>query len=88
MANKLKLLKRSDSHPDPVVPKKLKTPIKAKYDEAAIIPTLLSAQKGIKCWVTSPFEVSPQMKNVIAKIQNPGWDRAPLNLFKLLVIFC
>ena len=49
MASKLKLLKRSDSHPEPVVPKKLKTPIKAKYDDAAIIPTLLSAQKGIKC---------------------------------------
>ena len=60
----------SDSQPDPIVPKKLKIPIIARYEDAITIPILLSPQKGMKCCNISPFEVSPQMKNVIAKIQN------------------
>jgi hypothetical protein len=51
---------------------KLKKPIKAKYEEAIIIPTLLSAQNGIKCWPTMPVLVNPQMKKVTVKTQKAG----------------
>ena len=51
---------------------KLKIPISAKYEDATTIPTLLSAQKGIKCCPTMPVEVRPQMKKVVAKIQKAG----------------
>ena len=36
------------------------------------MPTLLSAQKGMKCCPTIPVDVRPQMKNVVAKIQKAG----------------
>ena len=50
---------------------KLNTPIIARYDDAATIPTLLSAQNGIKCWLTIPLDERPQIINVEAKNQKP-----------------
>ena len=77
------MLYLSDSQPEIFVPKKLKTPIIAKYEEAITIPILLSAQKGMKCCKIKPFEVKPHIKKVVAKIKKGGllidWKR----LFKL-----
>ena len=55
-----------------MVPIKLKMPIMARYEDAATMPTLLSAQKGIKCWPTIPVDDKPQIINVEANIQNAG----------------
>ena len=68
------------------MPIKLKKPIKAKYEDAITIPTLLSAQNGIKCWPTIPVLVSPQMKKVMVKIQKAGLLTAPARALKDIVI--
>ena len=46
---------------------------------------LLSPQKGMKCCKINPFEVSPHMKNVNAKIQNAGCLNPMKRFWKLKV---
>ena len=46
---------------------------------------LLSPQKGMKCCRISPFEVSPHMKNVNAKIQKVGCLNPMIRLLKLKI---
>ena len=37
------------------------------------MPILLSEQNGMKCCEIRPFDVRPQIKNVIASTQNAGY---------------
>ena len=57
-----------------------------------MIPTLLSAQNGMKCCPTIPVLVSPQIKNVIVKIQKAGCliapDKALNEIVIALPVFC
>ena len=61
-------------------------PIIARYDDAATIPTLLSAQNGIKCWLTIPLDERPQIINVEAKNQKAGVFEASNKTLKLVDI--
>ena len=63
---------------------KLNTPIIARYDDAATIPTLLSAQNGMKCWLTIPLDERPQIINVEANNQKAGVFEALIKTLKLV----